>query len=75
MSHVQALINIQSNFYERAANGHMASIAILNSVIHGLVERLKLSVFDGFIECVEIPAHKAFHQRTLLSINLLGNTH
>ncbi len=45
MSHVQALINIQSNFDERAANGHRASIAILNSVIHGLIEGLRSAQF------------------------------
>ncbi len=45
MSHVQALIDIQSNLYERAADGHVASIAILNSVIHGLIEGLKSAQF------------------------------
>ena len=60
MAHAQTLIDIQRNLYKRASYSDMASIAILNLVIHGLVEGLKLSVFDGFIKRAEIPAHKAF---------------
>ena len=74
MAHAQTLIDIQCNPYEWASDCHVASIAILNRVIHGHVEGFKVTVLDGVVKPVEIPAHKTFHQCTLLSINLLGYT-
>ncbi len=74
MAHAQTLIDIQRNLYKRASDCHVASIAILNRVIHGHVEGFKVTVLDGIVKPAEIPGHKAFHQCTLLSIDLLGHT-